>query len=84
MLCSRRVINFLSLKTEFLERMATWHGLTSWRGTQVTACRKGGCPQKCRGPRLLPAPVPCCTPCAHPATQEADIFPTPKGGTPSS
>lgn len=32
MLCSRRVMEFLSLKTDFLERMATRHGLTSWRG----------------------------------------------------
>lgn len=38
---------------------------------------KGGCPQKCSGSRLLPAPVPCCTLCAHPATQRLSFPPNP-------
>lgn len=84
MLCSRRVMAFLSLKTDFLERMATWHGLTSWRGYTGHSLEEGGLSPKVQWPQEPACPCAVVHPLCNPATQEAVIPPRPKGGTPCS
>lgn len=89
MLCSRITTAFLSWKTDFLERMAAWHGPISWRGCRHHRLEERGlgCPLKvqclqCGGaPRILLSPVPCCAPRTHPAAQEAAILQNPRGAS---
>lgn len=78
MLCSRRVIDFLSLKTDFLERMAAWYGLTSWRGHTGHSLEERGLSPKVQWPQAPAWPCamvqPLCTPshsggCHFPQTQ---------------
>lgn len=66
MLCSRTVMEFSSLKTDFLERMATRHGLTSWRGHTGHSLEERGLSPKVQWPQAPACPRamlhPLCTP----------------------
>lgn len=66
-LSSRTVTAFLSLKTDFRERRATWHGPVSWRGHKHHSleARGWGCSPKV--PAVWRSPQAPALPPSHPA-----------------